>query len=65
MSEPTRQENLLDLILCNEPKLISGMYVDECFGTSDHNAIRFNTFNRIVISETNACAWDFLLKFDF
>ena len=57
--EPTRLGNLLDVVLCNEPRIISGLYVDECFGSSDHNAVRFNILNTITVAENNHYAWDF------
>ncbi|XP_049273371.1 uncharacterized protein LOC125759117, partial [Rhipicephalus sanguineus] len=35
--EPTRENSILDLVLCNEPNLVSGITV--CPGISDHRAV--------------------------
>jgi len=40
--EPTRQSNILDLLLTNDSKLISGLQVECPFSTGDHNVIRFS-----------------------
>ena len=42
VSEPTRENNILDLVLTNDLQLISSLTVIEPFSTSDHNAILFN-----------------------
>ncbi|XP_059816060.1 uncharacterized protein LOC132387717 isoform X4 [Hypanus sabinus] len=39
--EPTRDKATLDLVLCNEPDLISDLEVKEPLGGSDHNMICF------------------------
>jgi len=39
VTEPTRGSNVLDLVLCNEPILISSINVSPPFGSSDHNSI--------------------------
>ena len=41
VTEPTRGSNVLDLVLCNEPILISSINVSPPFGSSDHNSIEF------------------------
>ena len=41
VSEPTRENNILDLVLTNDLQLISSLVVVEPFSTSDHNAILF------------------------
>ena len=38
---PTRQDNILDLVLCNERMLISDIEVGMPFGLSDHDSITF------------------------
>ncbi|ESN91348.1 hypothetical protein HELRODRAFT_165371 [Helobdella robusta] len=40
--EPTRGENILDLIISAEENLIEEVRVGEEFGTSDHRILRFN-----------------------
>ena len=39
--EPTRGENVLDILLCNDPLLISDVKVSAPFSTSDHSMIDF------------------------
>ena len=39
ITEPTRMENILDLLLCNDYSLISDVEVGVPFGQSDHNSI--------------------------
>ncbi|XP_059824367.1 hydroxyacid oxidase 2 isoform X1 [Hypanus sabinus] len=39
--EPTRNEAILDLVMCNEQELISDLEVKEPLGSSDHNMISF------------------------
>ena len=39
--EPTRRENILDLVMTNVPNLISDLQVQCPFSTSDHNVISF------------------------
>ena len=40
--EPTRGENVLDLILSSQKKLVDNVKVHEPLGSSDHNQIHFN-----------------------
>ena len=42
VNEPTRDNNILDLILTSQEHLITNVNVGEHLGTSDHNLIRFN-----------------------
>ena len=44
VTEPTRLNNILDLVLCNDSFAVSGLAVKPCFSNSDHNAISFNLF---------------------
>ena len=39
VSEPTRGGNILDLICCTEPDLVSQVFVGEQFSTSDHSYV--------------------------
>ena len=40
--EPTRGENVLDLILFSQNELVDNVKVHEPLGSSDHNQIHFN-----------------------
>ena len=44
VNEPTRDKNILDLVLSNDALLISDLIVDVPFCTSDHNSIHFSIF---------------------
>ena len=44
VEEPTRQNHIIDLVITNEPFLISTMNVDMPFSNSDHNTVRFDIF---------------------
>jgi len=49
VSESTRDANILDLVLCNDPFLITSLVVCLPFCTSDHSSIEFNfVFNNNV-----------------
>ena len=50
VDEPTRGNNILDLILVNDPLLLSSCTVTAPFGNSDHETIEFN----FVIPEINS-----------
>ena len=39
VNEPTRQDNILDLVLCNEPLLISSVDIQSPIGKSDHASV--------------------------
>ena len=41
IDEPTRGENILDILLCNDPMLLSDVLIQEPFSTSDHESIVF------------------------
>jgi len=41
--QPTREENILDLVISTEEDMIEDVQVGERFGSSDHQIIRFNT----------------------
>ena len=40
--EPTRGNNVLDLVFTTEDNIVTDLSVDECLGGSDHNIIRFS-----------------------
>ncbi len=42
VTQPTRENNILDLILVSDPDLVRYCEVGEKLGGSDHNIIRFN-----------------------
>jgi len=42
VDQPTREDNILDLILCNTPLLINDCAVIAPLGNSDHNTVMFN-----------------------
>ena len=42
VTEPTRGNNILDLVFTTEDDLVSGLTVDEPLGSSDHKLIRFS-----------------------
>ena len=50
IQEPTRLNNILDLVLCNDSGLISDVEVIVPFGMSDHNAINFSI--ELVLGDT-------------
>ena len=41
---PTRGDNILDLVLSTAPDLLFDLGVNEGLGNSDHNSIEFNMF---------------------
>ncbi|KAF8369118.1 hypothetical protein PRIPAC_86947 [Pristionchus pacificus] len=41
VKDPTRKDNLLDLVLCNSPGLISDTEIGPPFDISDHNVVKF------------------------
>ena len=42
VSEPTRQSNVLDLVITSEPTMIDVVNVQEPFGSSDHNMLQWS-----------------------
>jgi Reverse transcriptase (RNA-dependent DNA polymerase)/Endonuclease-reverse transcriptase len=52
VDEPTRGENILDLLFCSNPALLEKIQVKEPFANSDHNSIIFDIFwNNLPFSE--------------
>ena len=41
IEEPTREQTILDWVLCNEKGLVGNLVVREPLGTSDHNMVEF------------------------
>ncbi len=39
--EPTREHNILDLILASEKNIVSDVVIDNTLSTSDHNLVQF------------------------
>ncbi len=39
--EPTREHNILDLILVSEENIVSDVVIDSPLSTSDHNMVQF------------------------
>lgn len=52
VKEPTRGENILDLVLTSNENMVNNLVVSEPFGTSDHNIVTFDT-----IYKTNTRVW--------
>ena len=48
VEKPTRGENFLDLVMCNDETLVEDIEVGEQFGSSDHQVVRF----KLVWNET-------------
>ena len=74
VNDPTRNENILDLIFTNDPLLISNVQVTSPFSTSDHNAIIFSIYvklevtncesvNKPVIFNWQKANWDLLRNY--
>ena len=42
VTEPTREHNILDLILVNDPLVINSCVTAAPLGNSDHNIVEFN-----------------------
>ena len=42
MLEPTRGENLLDIVLSSQNELVDNVKIHEPLGNSDHNQIHFD-----------------------
>ena len=40
--EPTRRENVLDIVLSSQKELVDNVKIHEPFGNSDHNQIHFD-----------------------
>ncbi len=41
MQEPTREQNILDIILASEKYILSDVIIDSPISTNDHNMIQF------------------------
>ena len=49
VDQPTRGNNILDLVLSSNEALVENLLVNEPFGTSDHNAITFDLVTSVQI----------------
>ncbi|XP_050709044.1 uncharacterized protein LOC126993921 [Eriocheir sinensis] len=56
---PTREENILDLLLTNREDIISNIEVGDSLGNSDHKEIRFNIKWEDRVSSNNTLIPDF------
>jgi len=59
VSAPTREEAILDLVLSNDPDLVSDMNVLHPLGTSDHNMIVFSIHLNYEVSHDNKVLRDY------
>ena len=56
--EPTRRENILDLILTNTPEVL--MNINICEGNSDHSSIEFDWKIKLGrLKQTPRFVWNF------
>lgn len=62
VSEPTRGNNILDLILTNQKNLLNDIKVGEPFSTSDHNQILLNLATSFKSEKMNIKKRNFSLK---
>lgn len=44
VNEPTREDHILDVVLTNEPSIVTRISTDSPFSTSDHNTVEFDLF---------------------
>ena len=44
VNEPTREDHILDVVLTNEPSIVTRISTDLPFSTSDHNTVEFDLF---------------------
>ena len=49
VTEPTRNTHILDIVLCNDPLIVSSVSVDQPFSTADHCSVCFD----LVLSAKN------------
>lgn len=56
VNEPTRLDNLLDLILINEPSLVQDLLVMPPMANCDHNVISFSVVTDRLNSKSEACS---------
>eukprot|EP00794_Sanderia_malayensis_P001260 gene1260-1389_t len=52
VKEPTRGENILDLVLSNKEEMVENVVVREPFSTSDHNVVAFD-----LVTEMDLAIW--------
>lgn len=53
VSSPTREDNILDLIISSEEGMVDALTVDEHFANSDHNMVNFNFVFETVVHKFN------------
>jgi hypothetical protein len=54
VSAPTRGDNILDLVLTNDPQLVSNLSVNTPFSSSDHNSVSFDLNINLDTDKTNS-----------
>jgi hypothetical protein len=52
VNEPRREDHILDVVLTNEPSIVTRLSTDLSFSTSDHNTVEFDLFFKAT-SKTN------------
>ena len=57
--EPTRGDNILDLVLCNNPTIITDISVLCPFSTSDHNAVSLSICVSPALIKSETFYYDF------
>lgn len=57
VSEPTRNQNILDLVLSNDPFAVTECVVREPFSTSDHNIVSFSLYFCSIMYDANDTTW--------
>ena len=59
VTEPTRGENILDLVFCNDTNCVLNTRSIEPFSTSDHNQVLFDILNYTTSVDYSVCTRDF------
>ena len=65
VSEPTRGNNILDLLLVNDPQAVFYATVTVPFSTSDHNAIQWSNMLPISAHDNNFDNYNNVNMYDF
>ena len=59
VDKPTREENILDLILTTEPNMVEELQVRENLGTSDHNIILWRLVCEVKVKGNDCQIYDY------
>ena len=65
VNEPTRGDSLLDLIFCNDEFVITNLTVDQPFGSSDHNMVKFSILTPSSENQSSTTAIVDSVKYNF